>query len=80
MGVVDGDIPITAIYTSASVHDSQVAIPVINETTRRVNYLYDLCDKAYDSKSIIEFSKARGHIPIIDVNPRNSKDAILDLS
>lgn len=65
LGVVDGDIPITAIYTCASVHEevncvarettlgcSQVAIPVINETTKRVDYLYDLCDKAYDSQSI----------------------------
>jgi transposase len=74
LGVVDGDIPITAIYTCASVHDSQVAIPVINETTRRVDYLYDLCDKAYDSEPIIAFSKARGHTPIIDVNPRNCEE------
>ena len=74
LGVVDGDIPITAIYTCASVHDSQVAIPVINETTKRVDYLYDLCDKAYDSQSITAFSRMRGHIPIIDVNPRNCEE------
>ena len=74
LGVVDGDIPITAIYTCASVHDSQVAIPVINETSRRVDYLYDLCDKAYDSEPIVAFSKTRGHIPIIDVNPRNCEE------
>jgi transposase len=74
LGVVDGDIPITAIYTCASVHDSQVAIPVINETTRRVDYLYDLCDKAYDSEPITAFSKIRGHTPIIDVNPRNCEE------
>ena len=74
LGVVDGDIPITAIYTCASVHDSQVAIPVINETTKRVDYLYDLCDKAYDSQPIIAFSKGCGHTPIIDVNPRNCEE------
>jgi hypothetical protein len=74
LGSVDGDIPITAIYTCASVHDSQVAIPVINETTRRVDYLYDLCDKAYDSEPIIAFSKECGHTPIIDVNPRNCEE------
>ena len=74
LGVVDGDIPITAIYTCASVHDSQVAIPVINETTHRVDYLYDLCDKAYDSAPIEAFSKKCGHIPIIDVNPRNCEE------
>lgn len=71
LGVVDGDIPITALYTSASVHDAQVAIPVINETSVRVDYLYDLCDKAYDSEAIKAFSLKRGHVPIIDVNPRN---------
>lgn len=74
LGVVDGDIPITAIYTCASVHDSQVAIPVINETTRRVDYLYDLCDKAYDSEPIVAFSKRCGHTPIIDINPRNCEE------
>jgi hypothetical protein len=74
LGVVDGDIPITALYTCASVHDSQVAIPVINETTRRVDYLYDLCDKAYDAEPISAFSKECGHIPIIDVNPRNCEE------
>jgi hypothetical protein len=79
LGVVDGDIPITAIYTCASVHDSQVAIPVINETTKRVDYLYDLCDKAYDSQPIIAFSKGCGHTPIIDVNPRNSEETKVSL-
>ena len=79
LGVVDGDIPITAIYTCASVHDSQVAIPVINETTRRVDYLYDLCDKGYDSQSIKTFSKKRGHTPIIDVNPRNCEETKIAL-
>ncbi len=74
LSVVDGDIPITAIYTCASVHDSQVAIPIINETTGRVDYLYDLCDKAYDSKPIEAFSKRCGHTPIIDVNPRNCEE------
>jgi transposase len=73
LGVVDGDIPITAIHTCASVHDSQVAIPVINETSKRIDYLYDLCDKGYDSQVIEAFSKTREHIPIIAVNPRNCK-------
>lgn len=74
LGVVDGDIPITALYSSASVHDSQVAIPVINETSNRVDYLYDLCDKGYDSEAIKTFSVKKGHVPIIDINPRNSEE------
>ncbi len=74
LGVVDGDIPITALYSSASVHDSQVAIPVINETSNRVDYFYDLCDKGYDSETIKAFSVKKGHVPIIDINPRNSEE------
>lgn len=74
LGVVDGDIPITAIYTCASIHDSQVAIPIINETSHRVDYLYDLCDKAYDSGPVEAFSKKCGHVPIIDINPRNCEE------
>jgi hypothetical protein len=31
--VVDGDIPITAILSSASVHDSSVALPLIQQTS-----------------------------------------------
>ena len=39
-------------------------------TTERVTYLYDLMDSAYDAKPIHEVSKALGHVPIIDRNPR----------
>ena len=44
ISVVDGDIPITAFYSGANVHDSSVALPLIQETSKRVNYLYDLQD------------------------------------
>ena len=39
---VNGDIPVTAIFTSASVHDSSVALPLIKETSGKLDYLYDL--------------------------------------
>ena len=74
ISVVDGDIPITAFYSSANVHDSSVALPLINETSKRVNYLYDLQDAGYDSNIIREFSKKLNHKPIIDINPKNSKE------
>ena len=48
----DGDIPITCILTSASVHDSQVAIPLAMMTSARVIYLYDLMDSAFDVPEI----------------------------
>jgi len=41
----------------------------------KVTYLYDLMDSAYDAEAIYEVSKALGHVPIIDKNPRRG-DAI----
>lgn len=66
----DCGLPITTVLTSASLHDSQVAIPMMKMTTDRVTYLYDLMDSAYDAKPIHEVSKALGHVPIIDRNSR----------
>ena len=73
ISVVDGDIPVTAFYSGANVHDSSVALPLIQETSKRVNYLYDLQDAGYDADIIREFSTKLGHRPIIDINPKNSK-------
>jgi len=39
LDVADGQIPISAVLTSASLHDSQVAIPLATMTTPRVTYL-----------------------------------------
>lgn len=72
LDVVDGDIPITSLLTSASLHDSQVAIPLATLSAKRVVNLYDLMDAAYDAPPILEHSMALGHVPIIDVNPRRN--------
>lgn len=69
----DCGLPITAVLTSASLHDSQVAIPMMKMTTARVPYLYDLMDSAYDAVQIHELSKTLGHVPIIDRNPRRGE-------
>ena len=53
--------------TSASLHDSQVAIPLATMTDARVTNLYDLMDSAYDAAEIREHSEALGHVAIIDV-------------
>jgi hypothetical protein len=45
----------------------------MQETSQRVNYLYDLQDAGYDADIIREFSEKLGHRPIIDINPKNSK-------
>jgi hypothetical protein len=71
LDVADGDIPISAVLTSASLHDNQVAIPLAAMTACRVTNLYDLMDSAYDVPEIKAKSRALGHVPIIDQHPRN---------
>lgn len=69
----DGHIPISCVLTSASVHDSQVALPLAELTNQRTTSLYDLMDSAYDSPIIKEHSRSLGHVPIIDINSRGNK-------
>jgi len=66
----DGEIPLSCVLTSASLHDSQVALPLATMTAQRVVSLYDLMDSAYDAAIIKEHSLSLGHIPIIDTNCR----------
>lgn len=70
----DGAIPISAVLTSASVHDSQVAIPLATMTKQRVVNCYDVMDSAYDAKIIREYSESLGHVPLIDFNHRHKSD------
>ena len=70
LDVADGGIPISCILTSASVNDSQVAMPLALLTAQRVDNLYDLMDSAYDVPSIREKSIVLGHVPIIDGHTR----------
>ena len=70
LDVADGQIPISALLTGASVHDSQAAIPLMTMTGARVSYLYDLMDAAYDAAAIHNHSRALGHAPIVDRNFR----------
>jgi len=73
LDTIDGDIPVSALLTSASVHDSQAAIPLAQMTAARVTSLYDLMDSAYDAPQIRAFSERLGHVPIIDQNPRGGE-------
>jgi Transposase DDE domain/Transposase domain (DUF772) len=70
LDVADGQIPISCILTSTSLHDSQAAIPLARLTAQRVTHLYDLMDSAYDAQSIHEQVRGLGQIPIIDAHPR----------
>jgi hypothetical protein len=72
--VADGHVPISCILTSASVHDSQVAIPLARMTADRVTNLYDLMDRGYESRHIEEYSRRLGHVPIIDRQARAGND------
>jgi len=71
----DGDIPVACLLTSASLHDSQVAIPLAQITAQRVTNLYELMDSAYDAPEIYAASRALGHVPIIDPKPRRGTKA-----
>jgi hypothetical protein len=70
LDVADGQLPISALLTSASVHDSQVAIPLMTLTSARVTHLYELMDSAYDADSIHAHSRQLNHVPIIAPHPR----------
>jgi hypothetical protein len=74
----DGQIPVSCLLTSASVHDSQVSIPLTAMTNQRVHSLYELKDSAYDCQHIAAYGVRLGHVPIIDPNPRNGNTRELD--
>jgi len=67
----DGGIPVSCLLSCASLHDSQVAIPLADMTQERVTSCYDLMDAAYDAPLIQQHSESLGHVPLIDENPRS---------
>ena len=78
MAVVDCGAPICAVLTSASTHDSQVAIPLMQMGAGRAAVLYDLADSAYDAAQIMGYSRSMGHVPIIEPSGRNGKARRMD--
>lgn len=73
LDTADGGLPVTVVTTSASLHDSQVAIPMARRTAQRVTSLYDLMDAAYDARAIAQVSEELGHRPIIARNGRGKE-------
>lgn len=73
IGVCEFGIPVVTAFTSASLHDSQVIIPMVKVAARRLPHKYDLADAAYDSKLIRMNSSNLGMTAIIDRNKRKSK-------
>lgn len=74
LDTIDGCIPVSAIVTSASLHDSQAAIPLATISKERITNLYDLMDAAYDVSALHEHSRSLNHVPLIDKNPRRDKE------
>ena len=64
----DIGLPISALVTSASLHDSQAAIPLIKLTSRKVTYCYDLMDAAYDA------NRMPGGQPVLRACPDNRQE------
>ena len=67
--VSDGCLPISVALTAASVHDSQVAIPLMKTTSVRVDYLYDLMDAAFDADPSMRSAAAWGTSPSLIDTP-----------
>lgn len=62
---VDGQgVPLAALLSSASMHDSQAAIPLTEITAQRLINCYDLMDSAYYVPGILRHSVSLGHVPI----------------
>ena len=68
-----GRIPISCILTSASVHDSQVAIPLMQMSAQRVRWRCELMDSAYDAALIRAQSKKLDHAALIQPNPSHPR-------
>jgi hypothetical protein len=72
----NGRIPISCALTAASLHDSQVAIPLMEISKRRVKWLCDVMDSAYDAAAIREKCKQLKHEALIQPPERpNSKES-----
>ena len=75
LDVADGRIPISCILTGASVHDSQVAIPLMHMSAERVRWRCELMDSAYDAALIRAHSRKLGHEALIQPNPAHPRSA-----
>ena len=73
-------LPLMALTTAASVHDSQVAIPLMQLSDRRVTTLYELKDRAYDPDAIRLADALAGHVPIIDYRKRRGEARARELA
>lgn len=73
LDTADCGVIITAVLSSASMHDSLAAIPLSLISAERVTNLYDVMDAAYCSAELRDHSRSLGHVPLIDHNPRRGE-------
>lgn len=73
LDTADCGVPIAALLSSASMHDSLAAIPLSLISAARVTNLYDVMDAAYCSAELRDHSRRLGHVPLIDHNPRRGE-------
>ena len=73
LDTADGGVPIAAVRSSASMHDSLAAIPLSRIRAGRVTNRYDLMDAAYGRAEWREHRRRPGHVPLIDHNPRRGE-------
>lgn len=73
LDTADCGVPISALLSSASMHDSRAAVPLSLMSATRVTNLYDLMDAAYCSLELHEHSRGLNHVPLIDHNPRGGE-------
>ena len=78
--VDEAGLPLAAVTTAASVHDSQVAIPLMKLSDRRCRTLYELMDRAYDAAPLRRAAELAGHVPIIDYIRRRGQDRATELA
>jgi hypothetical protein len=64
-------VPVSCLLTSASLHDSQAAIPLALMSAGRIGCRFEVMDSAYDARTIFDYCRSLGHEPVIDRNPRH---------
>ena len=73
LDVADGGIPPTGLLTSASLHDSQAAIPMALMSAQRVTALCELMDSACQAPEIVACVRALGRVPIIPAGAQGER-------
>jgi len=73
LDTADCGVPVAALLSSASMHDSRAAIPLSLISAERVTNLYDVMDAAYCSLELHEHCRSLDHVPLIDHNPRGGE-------